>query len=110
MHTKFAARIERRTWYVNGKYLGNKAPFVVDADGTTAQELTGDFYGEWVGTRHFDGKQIIADAIAKEISDRAMAAKNHPDSDYFNNGERSGFPIRLKDWGEYRVVTFPVAA
>lgn len=59
MTLQITARIERRSWYVDGKYLGNKAEFVADS-GETAKELTGDFYGEWVGARHIDGEAILS--------------------------------------------------
>lgn len=95
------ARIERRTWVVDGKYLGDKAPFVADA-GETAKDLTGDFYGEWQGTRHFDGEEILNAHIAREIENRRLYLKNWPGSQL---GEAACYPCALGDWGEYRVLT-----
>lgn len=98
---KITARIERRTWYVDGKYVGHSADFLADT-GETARELTGDFYGEWQGTRHFDGAAIIQREMAREIDDHQLLLKNHSD---LWLGERFCYPCRLGDWGEYRVVT-----
>lgn len=100
------AHIERRTWYVDGKYLGYKSPFLLD-EGQTAKDLTGHFYGDWEGTRYRDGAAIIQADLEREIGYRAMVLKNHPDSPL---GEQHCHPIRLDDWGEYRVVTNAVAA
>lgn len=100
------ARIERRTWYMNGKYLGNTSPFVPDA-GETARELTGDFYGEWQGTRHFDGAVIVQADMDRAIEDRRMLLVNYPDAIL---GDACGYPIKLGDWGEYRIITTAVKA
>lgn len=101
MCLQITARVERRTWYVKGQYLGANAAFYPD-NGETAKELTGDFYGEWVGTRHFDGEQIVANEIARAIEHRRLLLTNHPDSQL---GEQPCYPCRLGDWGEYRIVT-----
>lgn len=95
------ARIERRTWYVNGKYLGDHASFVPDA-GETARELTGDFYGEWQGTRHYDGDAILAADLARAVENRRMLLANHPGSML---GDACEHPCKLGDWGEYRIIT-----
>ncbi|SED36011.1 hypothetical protein SAMN05216178_6934 [Pseudomonas saponiphila] len=105
MSLQITARIERRTWYVNGQYRGDKSQFILDA-GETARELTGDFYGEWQGTRHFDGAAIVQADMDRAIEDRRMLLENHPDSLL---GDASGYPIKLGDWGEYRIVTTAVA-
>lgn len=101
MALKITARIERRTWYVDGKYLGDKAQFVADS-GETAKELTGDFYGDWEGTRHFDGAAILAADKAREIEKRDQYLKNWPAAQL---GESFCHPCKLGDWGEYRIVT-----
>lgn len=105
MGYQITARVERRTWYVNGKYLGNQSSFAPDA-GETARELTGDFYGEWQGTRHFDGVTIVQNDMEQAIKNRLMLLSNHPDSPL---GDNVGHPIKLGDWGEYRIVTTAVA-
>lgn len=104
MGLEITARIERRSWYKNGKYLGNKAEFELDT-GSTAKELTGDFYGEWEGTRHFDGVAILAEHVAREIENRRLYLQNWPDAQL---GEMFGYPCKLGDWGEYRIVTTAV--
>lgn len=101
MSLQITARIERRTWYVDGKYLGDKAEFVADS-GQTAKNLTGDFYGEWEGKRHFDGEAILAVDMAREIEAREMSLKNCPEAQL---GERYCHPRKLGDWGEFRIVT-----
>lgn len=101
MALQITARIERRTWYVEGKYLGDKAEFVADA-GLTAKQLTGDFYGEWKGTRHFDGEATLAADMAREIENRRLMLKNWPDAQL---GDCFCYPCKLGDWGEYRIVT-----
>lgn len=101
MTTQITARIERRTWFVDGKYLGDRAEFVADS-GQTAHELTGDFYGEWEGTRHFDGVAILEAEMARAIENRSQYLKNWPGAQL---GESFGYPCKLGDWGEYRVVT-----
>lgn len=101
MSLQITARIERRTWYVDGKYLGDKSPFIADA-GETARELTGDFYGEWKGARHFDGAAIVQADMERAIEDRRMQLENHPGAML---GDAFGYPIRLGDWGEYRIIT-----
>ncbi|HFZ8524825.1 hypothetical protein E4188_22650 (plasmid) [Aeromonas media] len=106
MRFQITARIERRTWYVNGEYLGDKSPFVSDA-GETARELTGDFYGEWQGTRHFDGVAIVREDMERAIESRLMLLENNPGSPL---GDNFGHPIKLGDWGEYRIITTAVAA
>jgi hypothetical protein len=98
---EITARVERRTWYVNGKYLGSTAKFEPDS-GKTAKELTGDFYGEWQGTRHFDGESILKADMERAIENRRLLLMNHPGS---LMGEVIGSPIRLGDWGEYRIVS-----
>ena len=100
------ARIERRTWYVDGKYLGLTARFVPDA-GETARDMTGDFYGEWQGTRHFDGEAILNAHIARSIDSRRLLLANHPSSPL---GDAYEYPCRLGDWGEYRIITTATAA
>lgn len=112
--TAFEHRIERRNWYVGGKYLGDKSPWVEDVGGNaTAKSLTGDFFGEWQGRRHFDGRQIVDEAVAREKTNRATGARNHApdttDGKWFRSAEIYGSPIALGDWGEYRVVTWPAA-
>jgi hypothetical protein len=97
---KVTARIERRTWFVNGKYLGDKSPWIAD-NGETAKDLTGDFYGEWQGTKHFDGESILKSAMEREIEYRKM---------YINRGictvgDMYCHPCKLQDWGEYRIIT-----
>ncbi|KZN20510.1 MULTISPECIES: hypothetical protein [Pseudomonas] len=106
MNIQITARIERRNWYVNGQYLGDKSQFIPDA-GETARELTGDFYGEWQGTRHYDGAAIVQENMDRAIEDRRLLLKNHPDSPL---GDAFGYPIKLSDWGEYRIVTTASAA
>ncbi len=101
MALQITARIQRRTWYVDGKYLGDKAEFVEDS-GETAKDLTGDFYGEWEGTRHFDGEAILAADMAREIEKRQLWLKNVPGAQL---GESCCYPCKLGDWGEFRVVT-----
>lgn len=104
MALQITARIERRTWYVDGNYLGDKAQFNADT-GETAKELTGDFYGEWQGTRHFDGEEILNAHIAREIENRRMYLTNWPGA---RLGEMACHPCKLGDWGEYRIVTSAV--
>lgn len=104
MALQITARIERRTWYVDGKYLGDKAQFNADT-GETAKELTGDFYGEWQGTRHFDGEEILNAHIAREIESRRLYVTNWPGA---RLGEMACQPCKLGDWGEYRIVTSAV--
>ncbi|WP_043003060.1 hypothetical protein [Comamonas testosteroni] len=106
MELQITARIERRTWYVDGKYLGDKAEFVADS-GETAKELTGDFFGEWEGTRHFDGEAILAADMAREIEKRGLYLKNWPAAQL---GESFCYPCKLGDWGEFRIVTNAVMA
>jgi hypothetical protein len=106
MNIKITAQIERRTWYVNGKYLGDTSPFVLDA-GETARELTGDFYGEWQGTRHFDGAAIVQAHMSRAIEDRRLLLANHPDAAL---GDAFEYPTKLGDWGEYRITTTAIAA
>lgn len=101
MTLQITARVERRSWYVDGKYLGDKAEFVADS-GQTAKELTGNFYGEWEGTRHFDGEAILSADLAREIENRRMLIMNGPDAPL---GECFCYPCKLGDWGEYRIVT-----
>ncbi|KVV25105.1 hypothetical protein WK78_03175 [Burkholderia cepacia] len=99
---KITARIERRSWYVDGKYLGNTSPWIEVDPSTIGDETTGNFYGEWPGTRFHDGHKSIAEHIEREIENRAMLRRNHPDDPI---GERPCYPCPLGDWGEYRVVT-----
>lgn len=101
MALQITARIERRTWYVDGKYLGDKAAFVEDS-GETAKDLTGDFYGEWQGTRHFDGEAILNATINREVENRRLHLTNCPGAQL---GEMLCYPCKLGDWGEYRIVT-----
>jgi hypothetical protein len=107
MSIEITARIERRTWYVDGKYVGHQSPFFADDAGITAAEMTGDFYGEWQGTRHRDGKAILEADMQREIEYRRLLLKNHPDSLL---GEFYCSPCKLDNWGEYRVVTNAVRA
>jgi hypothetical protein len=106
MTTNITARIERRTWYVDGKYLGDSSPFVADS-GETAANLTGDFYGEWQGTRRFDGEQILREQMDREIENRRQLLANRPGSTL---GESPCYPCRLSDFGEYRIITNAEAA
>lgn len=101
MALQITARIERRTWYVDGKYVGDKAQFHADT-GETEKELTGDFYGEWQGARHFDGSAIIKAHLEREIENRRLYLTNWPSAQL---GEMPCYPCKLGDWGEYRIVT-----
>lgn len=102
MEKGITARVERRTWYVDGKYLGDASPWIAVAPSVIGDETTGNFYGEWVGTRFYDGHKAIAEHIAREIENRRMLRRNHPDDP---DGERHCYPCRLADWGEYRIIT-----
>lgn len=101
MAMQITARVERRAWYVDGKYVGEKAQFHTDA-GETAKELTGDFYGEWQGLRHFNGEAILNGDIAREIENRRLYLTNWPGAQL---GEMPCYPCKLSNWGEYRIVT-----
>ena len=94
------ARIEYRTWFEDGVYLGDDANFIPD-NGYVARCLTGDFYGEWQGTRHFDGDKIISDEIELEVRNRAMLMKTM----YARTGDVYCYPVKLSDYGEYRIIT-----
>ncbi|MCA8197281.1 hypothetical protein [Burkholderia vietnamiensis] len=96
------ARVERRSWYVDGKYLGNASPWIEVDPAVIGAETTGNFYGEWQGTRFHDGHKAIAEHIAREIENRAMLRRNHPEDP---PGERWCHPCRLGDWGEYVIIT-----
>lgn len=102
MNGTITARIERRSWYVDGKYLGDASPWIAVAPCVIGDETTGDFYGEWQGTRFHDGHKAIAEHVARAIESRAMLRRNHPNDP---SGERPDYPCRLGDWGEYRVIT-----
>jgi hypothetical protein len=102
METNITARIERRTWYVDGKYLGDASPWIEVAPSVIGDDTTGHCYGEWQGTKFHDGHQAIAQHVAREIENRAMLRRNHPDDPV---GERFCHPCRLGDWGEYRIIT-----
>lgn len=106
MKTEITARVERRTWYVDGTYLGEASPFVADV-GETAQQLTGDFYGEWSGTRYSDGAVIVQAAQERAIESRRLLLASHPEA---RLGDAYDFPCKLGDWGEYRIITTAVAA
>lgn len=96
-----SARIERRTWYVAGKYLGNKSPWMPD-NGETAEELTGHHYGGYEGTRYTDGHAVVKNLQERLISERLMLLHNHPDSPL---GDAYSSPVKLQDYGEFRVIT-----
>lgn len=102
MEAKIIARIERRSWYVDGTYLGNASPWIEVDPSVIGKETTGHFYGEWAGTRFYDGHKAIAEHIAREIERRAMLRRNHPTDP---DGERLCPPCSLGDWGEYRILT-----
>lgn len=106
MNIQITARVERRTWWVDGQYAGDRSPFVPDT-GETARDLTGDRYGEWQGTRHFDGEAILQADIRRAIEARGLLLRNHPDSPL---GDASGHPWPILDCGEYRVITTAVVA
>lgn len=93
------ARIEAREWYENGKYLGDAAPWRVVERAVIENEKTGDFYGEWQGTRHFDGAEIVSSHIAQCIEWHASPPWNSC------IGEVTHFACRRSNWGEWRVVT-----
>lgn len=95
-----SARIERRYWYVDGKYLGNASQFVPVDPFALAAELTGDFYGEWNGARHVDGREVLRGDVERAIDYRLAVFER-----VVHHGEQLGHPIRLGDWGEYRIVT-----
>jgi hypothetical protein len=99
---QITARIEQREWFINGKYVGASAPWREADIQALEAEMTGNFHGEWQGTRHFDGKQILANDIARSIENRRLTHKNHPD---WPTGEHPEYPIRRSDWGEYRIIT-----
>lgn len=89
-------RIEIRTWFVGGKYLGRQSPFVLCDTVDLAERLTGDFAGV----------EIIRNAVDAETSRReAMVSNGNSPA----TGEITPYPIKLDDWGEYRVVTLGVA-
>lgn len=98
-------RVEIRTWYKDGKYAGAAAPFELCDTERLATLLTGDRYGEWQGTRHFDGAEIIRNAVESEVNSRIMLISNAGSPE---TGEITPHPIKLDDWGEYRVVTLGI--
>lgn len=111
----FGHRIEWRRWYRDGKYLGDKAAWEEDVEGRElAKLLTGDFYGDWPGCKSVDGAQVLVEFVRQEKEARMLGASNHApdalDGVWYHEGERSGAPIKLSDWGELRIVTWPLPA
>lgn len=94
------ARLERRTWYVDGKYLGTASPFLPVSAEELAAELTGDFYGEWQGLRHVDGEAVVRADLERAIDYRFAVCGR-----VAHHGEMTHHPVRMDVWGEYRVVT-----
>lgn len=91
-------RIEARAWYEHGKYMGDKATWWPVDRSAIEQELTGDFFGEWVGRKHFDGKAILQAHIDRCIEHHGAA--------YLNDcPEVTHHAVPRGDWGEYRIVT-----
>lgn len=93
-------RLERRTWYVDGKYLGEASPFLPVGVDELAAELTGDFYGEWQGRRHVDGEAVLRADLERAIDYRIAVCGR-----VAHHGAMTHYPVRLSDYGEYRVVT-----
>lgn len=106
MDVLITARVERRAWWIDGKYVGDRSPFVPDA-GETARDSTGDRYGEWQGTRRFDDEAILQEDIQRAIANRRLLLRNHPGS---RLGDASGPPWPIFNWGEYRIITTAVLA
>lgn len=92
-------RIETRTWFEDGKYAGNKAQWQTVDRTIIEQEKTGDFYGDWQGTRHFDGASIVAADIARAIGTHASPVWG------CRSGEVTHCAMPRGDWGEWRIVT-----
>lgn len=95
-------RVEMRTWFSNGKYEGPSAKFVPCDTEMLAADLTGNFYGEWQGTRHHDGAEILRNVIHQATNNRSMLIFGGMSP---ATGDISDYPIRLETWGEMRVVT-----
>lgn len=91
-------RIEWRTWYVDGKYLGNKSPWMPADRAALAKERTGNFYGEYSGTRFHDGEKELVDHEKRCI-------ELHSCNAYKEKAVMVHTPIPRGDWGEYRFVT-----
>lgn len=98
-HLPRLARIEARTWYESGKYLGSAAPWRIADRAALEAEMTGDFFGDWAGTRRRDGAAIVA----REIT-RALEAHASPLWDN-RMGEVTHSPLPRGDSGEWRIVT-----
>ena len=96
--TTVVARIEWRSWYVDGKYLGNNSPWL-PADRTALEtERTGHFYGEYIGARFYDGKKELA-------ADENRCIELHECDAYKAMPEFTHMPTPRGDWGEYRFIT-----
>lgn len=91
-------RIEWRSWYVDGKYLGNQSPWVPADREALEAERTGNFYGEYNGTRFYNGKKELAEHEQRCIEFHACDA-------YKAMPEFVHTPVPRGDWGEYRFVT-----
>jgi hypothetical protein len=79
---KITARIEMRTWYVKGKYVGDKAEWVT-------VEPTANIY------------VMLLPTAEREIENRRLMIENANGG----MGERHCHPCELGDWGQYRIVT-----
>ncbi|ABD72161.1 hypothetical protein Rfer_4475 (plasmid) [Rhodoferax ferrireducens T118] len=98
----FTYRIEMRTWYVNGRYLGQASEFSLCDTAYLVELTTGHFYGDWNGTRFRDGAQSLARNLesAVELHDALRRNAGRPP-----DLPMTHHPIRLDNWGEYRITT-----
>jgi len=99
-------RVESRTWYVGGKYLGQAAPFLLCEVADVVRSTTGHYYGEYQGTRFVDGALGLRNTVDRET---AMQARLIHNAGYDPAREFHGFPYPLADWGEMRIVTLGLA-
>ena len=99
-------RVESRTWFVGGKYLGRDAPFLLCEVADVVRSTTGHYYGEWQGTRFVDGADGLRNTVDRETAMQERLIRN---AGYDPAREFHGFPYPLADWGEMRIVTFGLA-
>lgn len=97
--SQFTASVEIRTWFKGGKYQGKDVTWEKLGPDTLTPEA-------------FKAAAPVISSVARQhiqSREEAMAFRTPESHDweYYSNANLACYPVRLDDWGEFRVITYP---
>lgn len=95
-------KIEQRTWFSGGKYLGRSAKFSAANTDVLSMHLSGPAFGDEDGVPSALGSKILVAQVGLATKNRRR--QNLKGTISVTMDSRS-LPFKVGIWGEYRIVT-----